>query len=119
MARDRDTLPATTIKDVKPSPASPCPTTAALKAEIDSGRTGDKNPAHDPGLSPLGTDDEAAGAPPSSFRIALARKAEVVQRWTARGTPASNNQSDGFPRLFVGLIIAIGAIILAGVLAVR
>lgn len=43
--------------------ASARPTSAQLKAEIDSGRTGDKMPAHDPGLSPLGTDDEAAGSP--------------------------------------------------------
>ena len=35
------------------------PTTAMLKADIDSGSTGDKVAHYDPGLSQLGTDDEA------------------------------------------------------------
>jgi hypothetical protein len=38
-----------------------------LSADIDSGRTGDKNPALDPSLAPLGTDDEAAGTPANAF----------------------------------------------------
>jgi hypothetical protein len=37
-----------------------------LRADIDSGRTGDKVAAPDPAMAPLGTDDEAAGTPPSS-----------------------------------------------------
>ena len=55
-------------------------TTAQLKAEIDSGRTGDKIPAHDPGLSPLGTDDEAAGTPADASRVSLAREEETRPR---------------------------------------
>ena len=34
-----------------------------LRADIDSGKTGDKSPGHDPAAAPLGTDDEAAGTP--------------------------------------------------------
>ena len=45
------------------------PTTAMLKADIDSGVTGDKIAAYDPGLSQLGTDDEAAAA---TVRLLLA-----------------------------------------------
>jgi hypothetical protein len=41
-----------------------------LRADIDSGRTGDKVSAPDPGMAPLGTDDEAAGTPPSAFDCA-------------------------------------------------
>src|SRR3712207_6948847 len=39
----------------------------------------------DPGLAPLGTDDEAAGRPPSPFRIALARHLESAERWMRAG----------------------------------
>ena len=49
-------------------PHSDRPTTAMLKADINSGATGDK----------LGTDDEAAGNAPSHERIALARKTEAA-----------------------------------------
>lgn len=49
-----------------------------LKADINSGATGDKVAAYDPGLSQLGTDDEAAGNAPSHERIALARKTEAA-----------------------------------------
>lgn len=34
-----------------------------LRADIDSGKTGDKSPGLDPAAAPLGTDDEAAGTP--------------------------------------------------------
>lgn len=61
-------------------PPSARPTSAQLKADIDAGRTGDKIPAHDPGLSPLGTDDEAAGRPSEASRIALARQEETRPR---------------------------------------
>lgn len=49
---------------------------AELKADIDSGRTGDKVDVFDPGLSMLGTDDEAGGYPMTPEDIALARAQE-------------------------------------------
>ena len=52
------------------------PTSAQLRGDISSGRTGDKVAAIDPAAVPLGTDDEAAGTPPSREAIAMARKAE-------------------------------------------
>lgn len=66
-------------------PASDRPTTAMLKADIDSGATGDKVAAYDPGLSQLGTDDEAAGNPPSPERIALARKTQAASARVRNG----------------------------------
>jgi len=51
-------------------------TAEQLRDDIDSGRTGDKVCAPDPTVAPLGTDDEAAGYPPSPEAIALARKLE-------------------------------------------
>ena len=116
MAANPDVPPAETIKPVDPPPASDQPTSAMLKADIDSGRTGDKIGELDPGLSSLGTDDEAAGRPPSAFRIALARYYETVGRWGAggRGTAAHSGQ-DGELTVFVGLIVAIGAGLLVGI----
>ncbi len=49
---------------------------AELKADINSGRTGDKVDVFDPGLSMLGTDDEAGGYPMRPEDIALAREQE-------------------------------------------
>jgi hypothetical protein len=45
-----------------------------LRHEIDSGHTGDKVSAPDPAAAPLGTDDEAAGAPPAADRLELAAR---------------------------------------------
>ncbi|WP_230530074.1 hypothetical protein [Microvirga roseola] len=64
-----------------PPPSSARPTTAQLKGDIDSGRTGDKVEVFDPGLSPLGTDDEAGGHPPTAEQVATARHQEGVARW--------------------------------------
>ena len=49
---------------------------AQLKREIESGAQGDKVAYPDPGAAPLGTDDEAAGAPADAERerIELARR---------------------------------------------
>ena len=52
-------------------------TSDRLRSEIDSGRTGDKVGYPDPAMAPLGTDDEAAGAPPTRDEIATARRQET------------------------------------------
>jgi hypothetical protein len=57
--------------------SSPSPTTSQLRHDIDSGRTGEKVAAPDPAAAPLGTDDEAAGTPPSCAAVAIARRAEL------------------------------------------
>lgn len=90
MAESHADLPPTrTIQPIDPPPPSPASTTAQLKADIDSGRTGDKAEVFDPGLSPLGTDDEAAGHPPSPERVNLARKAEGQDRFAGGAERAS------------------------------
>src|SRR4051812_35550467 len=63
MALPNDLPPTPTTEPVAPPPLSGAPTAAQLKGDIESGATGDKNPVRDPGLAPLGTDDEAAGHP--------------------------------------------------------
>jgi hypothetical protein len=50
---------------------------AKLKRDIDTGRTRDKVPFPDPAAAPLGTDDEAAGTPPSPEAVHRARAEEV------------------------------------------
>ena len=73
---DRETsrdLGAAHNAPVTPDPAStanPDPVERGhLRDQIDSGKFRDKVAAPDPAASPLGTDDEAAGAPtPASYR---------------------------------------------------
>lgn len=52
------------------------PTAERLRAEIDSGRTGDKVAFSDPAAAPLGADDEAAGHSPGPEEVALALRQE-------------------------------------------
>lgn len=77
----RDIPRTRTITPMKAPPMTTGSTSAQLKGDIDSGRTGDKNAVFDPGLSSLGTDDEAAGLPPSPDQVDLARYQENVARW--------------------------------------
>lgn len=56
------------------------PTTAQLRDAIDRGRTGSKVPFEDPAAAPLGTDEEAAGTPPSPEAIRTAMRNEVRNR---------------------------------------
>ncbi len=77
----RDIPRTHTIKPMDAPPMSAGSTSAQLKGDINSGRTGDKNEVFDPGLSPLGTDDEAGGVSPSAEQVDLARRQESVDRW--------------------------------------
>ncbi|HYD87023.1 MAG TPA: hypothetical protein VEA80_06090 [Vitreimonas sp.] len=61
------------------------PTSAQLRGDIDSGRTGDKAPGLDPAAAPLGTDEEAGGAAPTAAEIAQAR---ALEQRRARGDNA-------------------------------
>ncbi|WYK04615.1 hypothetical protein DWF04_000865 [Cereibacter sphaeroides f. sp. denitrificans] len=62
-------------------------TTDRLRHDIDRGGAADKVSFMDPAAAPLGTDDEAAGTPPSPEQIARAREME------ARPTDRSANAS--------------------------
>ncbi|MBX6374593.1 MAG: hypothetical protein IRZ13_10215 [Acetobacteraceae bacterium] len=84
MARPDDDMPRhddpTELEPRPRPPPSPdhsrTSTTAQLRQDIDSGATGDKVPALDPAASPVGTDDEAAGAPQDPKAVAAERRAE-------------------------------------------
>ena len=113
-----DVPPTRTVKPMDAPPLSEVPTSAQLKGDIDSGHTGDKNPVFDPGLAPLGTDDEAAGRPPSASRIKLARSYERLERWIGRSRSASSaahNKPDGAALGFLAFVGAVGVVLVAGV----
>lgn len=112
MSQLPDVPPTHTIKPIDPPPASDRPTVAQLKADIDSGRTGDKVEGFDPGLSPLGTDDEAAGRPPEPERIALARRFEGLERWIKGGRTSSAAHAHSATAVygFVGFIALVAMV---------
>nr|WP_244645340.1 hypothetical protein [Salinarimonas ramus] len=93
--------------DARPNPA-------LLKADVDSGRTGDKNAVFDPGTSMLGTDDEVAGNPPSPERVRLARE-EAARNAPKVDAPAGTDISrTGNGRVvvgFVALIVVFGIVV--------
>jgi hypothetical protein len=121
MALPNDLPPTPTAKPAEPPPLSAQPTAAQLKGDIDSGGTGDKNPVLDPGLAPLGTDDEAAGHSPSPRRVAAARVAERLQRWLGRSRKASaaHAKHDGGQAAFLVTVGLIGFALIGGVWLVR
>lgn len=92
---------------VEAPPPSDKPTTAMLKADIDSGRTGDKISHYDVGLSQLGTDDEAAGNAPSPERITLARETEAA---SPRLQKAVDPRGKGSP-LLLSIVLGFVALI--------
>ena len=120
MANHSDMPPTRTIKPMDTPLDSAKPTSAMLKGDIDSGRTGDKKNVFDPGLSPLGTDDEAAGTPPSPHRVALARRMEGVQRLMhgARKATAAYPRPDGALGLFIGFIVALAVVFTGAILMI-
>ena len=102
--------------DPPTSPNDPRPNVAMLKGDIDSERTGDKNPVFDPGLSPLGTDDEAGGTPPTPEQVKLARTEETKRRWKLgpRVTSHAHDKSDrGALSIFFGLILGTALVLVS------
>lgn len=123
MAYDQQMPPHGSAQPIDPPvpPDDPNPNMAMLKADIDSGRTGDKTEVFDPGMAMLGTCEEAAGTPLTPTQIRLARLEEAWRRWRlgARKTSAAHNKDDRVVRYaFGGFIafIAVGAVAF-GVLA--
>ena len=80
----------------------PDDTIEQLRADIDSGRTGDKVSAPDPAMAPLGTDDEAAGTPPSPAAIALTRRIE-----NARPSQPAARTGLGHAWILIAFVIAL------------
>lgn len=88
------------------------PTMERLRADIDTGRTGEKVRYSDPAAVPLGADDEAAGHPPDSGQ----RRQEAASRRIASAPP---REHWGGLMLYALLIVGIGLIALAAFLLLR
>jgi hypothetical protein len=87
------------------------PTIDQLRGDIDRGRTGDKVKVSDPAAAPLGTDDEAAGTPPSGEAVRQAREYE-----RAIGRKVHGDADDAAAvRIYVAIILALVALVSAGV----
>jgi hypothetical protein len=84
--------------------------TDRLRAEIDSGRTGEKVPAADPAAAPLGTDEEAAGTPTAPEAIAQARQQETARPHETRPRRGPGHAwiQIAFVALLAGVFIAWG-----------
>lgn len=87
---------------------------AQLKNDISSGRTGDKIAGFDPGASPLGTDDEAGGAPMRPQDISLARAQETGRGLESKSTNSAQpelapNARSAKPRIALPVALGIGA----------
>ncbi len=109
MSRSREVaLKGTAVTGVDPSPRGD--TTAQLKADIDSGRTGDKVAFPDPALSPLGTDDEAGGSSAPPEAIAQARLQEEAIGTLARSGNPKAERAWFIPGL-LGLLILIVVVV--------
>ncbi len=85
------------------------PTTSQLRQDIDQGRAGSKVNNPDPAAAPLGTDDEAAGVPPSAVAVEAARRQEVEN---ARVQPRQPKLGSG-AQLYAGLVAVIVAVLSA------
>jgi len=110
--KQADIPPTHTIAPMDAPPLTEGSTTAQLKGDIDSGRTGDKNAVFDPALSPLGTDDEAAGTPPKPEQIDQARHQESSVRWKDGAQKDSYAHQDSRKALyayvgFIGLVLVL------------
>jgi hypothetical protein len=79
-----------------------------LKADIDSGKTGDKISWPDPAMAPLGTDDEAAGTPPTPDQVRAASRQE-----TGAGATSADGKGLGPSWWLIAITILIGLTILA------
>jgi hypothetical protein len=84
----------------------PGTTLAQLRSDIDSGSTGDKVPVIDPASTPLGTDAEAAGAPPSPELVAAVRAQECANRRSPMD-PTDNGEDLHALRLIGALALAV------------
>lgn len=82
-------------------------TVDSLRRDIDRGVTGDKVPGNDPAAAPLGTDDEAAGAPPTRREIDLEARSRPV-------LPHADTHKRGYGgALLIGAVVMVVVVVLA------
>ena len=94
------------------------PTADALRHRIDFGGAGDKVPFPDPATAPLGTDAEAAGAPPSGreLRLATLHEKTIGKLLRASRSKPDHEGEAWVTPVFIGGIIVSGLVIVLGAL---
>ena len=94
------------------------PTTDALRHQIDFGQTSDKVPFPDPATAPLGTDDEAAGRPPSprERRTAWLHEKTIGRLLNASRAKPDHEGEAWVTPVFIAGIILCGVVIVLGAL---
>lgn len=93
-------------KQGKDTPRSGGGEAAKLREEIDRGGS-DKVAFMDPAASPLGTDDEAGGHPPTQEQAKSARAQEIRQSETVETKPKPRDLHGGKRRMG-GAAVAVG-----------
>lgn len=104
--------------DAREPPDSDRPNVAQLKGDIDSGRTGDKIAHVDVGAAMLGTCEEAGGAPPTPQEVKLARTNEAASQRVRDAADPHGKRRWTLP-LYVGVVGAICAVLIAGLMLIH
>lgn len=90
---------------------------ARLRDRIDRGAGGDKVAFQDPAAAPLGTDDEAAGTPPSAAQVSTAMQQEGTRSPSADRKPGPEDRQGDGSRWVVAGLLALAAAAIAFILA--
>jgi hypothetical protein len=83
------------------------PNTEQLRNAIDTGKTGEKVAFPDPAAAPLGTDDEAAGTPPTIDQVRMA----LTHEYRAPAEPTGQRRT-WIPMVAVLVVVLVGALLL-------
>ena len=118
MNAETDTESLDRGEKAKPSERSGAAGAAQLRDRIDRGAGGDKVAFQDPAAAPLGTDDEAAGTPPSARQVSTAMLQEANRSASAdrKPSPADLQGDRSQPRsswLIIAGLLALVAVIIA------
>lgn len=93
-------------------PRTDPPTVDRLRADLDQGRTGEKMRHPDPAAAPLGSDDEAAGDPPTAEQRRLERE-------NRKRGEAPDREEPGSVLLYALLIVGIALVIIGALALLR
>lgn len=94
-------------------------TSDRLRDEIDRGGTGDKVAFSDPAAAPLGTDDEAAGHPPTPEQVRTAMEHEAPRAEAAEDKQSPSERLEPSKTMpVVVAVLALAAIAVALVILV-
>jgi hypothetical protein len=86
--------------------ANPGPNAEMLRRNIDRGQAGSKVDYPDPAAAPLGTDDEAAGTPPSAAAVQAAHAQEVGASPATTGSEDKHDAGSGIYVAIIAMVIA-------------